>query len=201
MEKRESYTLQDPPLARLLFSDTRLAGLWLVVRLWLGWQWFQAGWNKLGNPGWMDTGVAIQKFWERAVAIPEQGKPAIAYDWYRGFLQFLLEGGHYVWFAKLIAVGETVVGIALILGAFTGIAAFFGAFMNWHFVMAGTASTNALLLAAGVLLVMAWKTAGWIGLDRWLLPATGTPWQPGKAFFHPGSRAANRPTPVQESKA
>ena len=33
---------------------------------------------------------------------------------------------------------------ALILGAFTGIAAFFGAFMNWNYIMDGSASTNAL---------------------------------------------------------
>ncbi|HLF03982.1 MAG TPA: hypothetical protein VI855_02045 [Dehalococcoidia bacterium] len=26
------------------------------------------------------------------------------------------------------------------------------------------------------------KTAGWWGLDRWLLPAVGTPWQAGGLF-------------------
>jgi thiosulfate dehydrogenase [quinone] large subunit len=71
-----------------------------------------------------------------------------------------------------------IVGIALIIGAFTGIAAFFGIFMNWHYVMAGAASTNAMLLAVGLVLVLAWKTAGWIGADRSLLPLVGTPWQP-----------------------
>jgi thiosulfate dehydrogenase [quinone] large subunit len=54
--------------------------------------------------------------------------------------------------------------------------------LNWNFVMAGTASTNALLFAISTWLVLAWKTAGWIGLDRWLLPALGTPWRPGGVF-------------------
>ncbi|MBI2886503.1 MAG: DoxX family membrane protein [Chloroflexi bacterium] len=161
--------------------------MWLLIRLWLGVEWLQSGVGKLGQPGWMETGATLQKFWERAVVIPEQGRPVIAYDWYRGFLQLLLEGGHYTWFAKLVAVGETAVGLALILGLFTGMAAFFGVFMNWHFVMAGTASVNALLGLVGVLLVMAWKTAGWIGLDRWVLPAVGTPWQPGGLFFPPAA--------------
>jgi thiosulfate dehydrogenase [quinone] large subunit len=127
----------------------------------------------------MSTGEAIQGFWMRAAKIPEPpAKPIIAYDWYRDFIQFLLDGGHYVWFGKLIAISEFTVGVALVLGAFVGIAAFAGAFMNWHFMMAGTASINPMLIILSILLILAWKTAGWIGLDRWLLPAVGTPWQP-----------------------
>ena len=82
-------------------------------------------------------------------------------------------------FGKLIAFGETTVGIALILGAFTGLAAVTGAFMNLNFMLAGSASTNPVLLLLGFLLVLAWKTAGYIGLDRWLLPLLGTPWERG----------------------
>lgn len=171
---------EDPPLARLLFSDPRLAWLWLPLRVWLGWQWLDAGRHKLADPRWMETGDAIRGFWERAATIPEQGRPLVAYEWYRDFLRFLLEGGHHVWFAKLVAFGETAIGVALVLGALTGIAAFFGVFMNWHFIMAGTASTNALLGVVGVLIVLAWKSAGWWGLDRWLLPLLGTPWRPGR---------------------
>ena len=48
--------------------------------------------------------------------------------------------------------------------------------------MAGTASTNGMLFAIATWLVLAWRNAGWIGLDRWLLPALGTPWKPGGMF-------------------
>ena len=88
----------------------------------------------------------------------------------------------YTWFAKVVTFGEMAIGIALVLGAFTGVAAFAGGFMNWNFVMAGAASTNGLLFAVATWLVLAWKTAGWIGLDRWLLRALGTPWRPGYLF-------------------
>jgi thiosulfate dehydrogenase (quinone) large subunit len=54
--------------------------------------------------------------------------------------------------------------------------------MNWSFIMAGSASTNGMLFAIATWLVLAWRNAGWIGLDRWLLPALGTPWEPGKVF-------------------
>lgn len=173
---RRGTIVQDPPLARFLFSDTRMAAVWLVVRVLVGWSWLTSGWGKLGQPGWMQGGEALRGFWERAAAIPETGRPPIAYDWYRSFIQGLLDSEAYTWFAPLIAVGETLVGIALIIGAFVGIAAFFGVFMNWNFIMAGTASTNGLLGVAGLLLILAWKIAGWYGADRWLLRWLGTPW-------------------------
>jgi thiosulfate dehydrogenase [quinone] large subunit len=180
-----NVVLDDPPFLRALTSDTRFAWLWLPLRLYVGWTWLSSGWGKVQNPAWMDTGQALRGFWENAVRV--EPRPVIALDWYRGFLQSMLEAGAYTWFAKIIAVGELVIGIALILGAFTGLAAFSAGFLNWNFVMAGTASTNALLFAISTWLVLAWKTAGWIGLDRWLLPMLGTPWRPGRAF--------NRDTP------
>jgi thiosulfate dehydrogenase [quinone] large subunit len=173
--KRRTY-VSDPPLARLLFSDTRLAWLWLAVRLYLGYAWLSSGLGKITNPAWTETGIALMGFWTNAISVPEQGKPPITFDWYREFISFLLNGGHYVWFAKLIVFGEIAVGIALILGAFVGIVAFFGAFMNWNFMMAGTASTNPVLFSLAILIMLAWKTAGHYGLDRWLLPLLGTPW-------------------------
>ncbi|MBI4200554.1 MAG: DoxX family membrane protein [Chloroflexi bacterium] len=169
----------DPPFARTLFANPEYAWIWLVVRLYVGWQWLDAGWHKLSDPKWMETGTTLKGFWERAVAIPQQGRPLIAYDWYRGGLEFLLNGGHYTWFAKLVAVGETLLGVALIVGIFVGISAVVGGFMNWNFMMAGSASTNPVMLVLSFGLVLAWKTAGYWGVDRWLLPALGTPWQPG----------------------
>ena len=42
--------------------------------------------------------------------------------------------------------------------------------------MAGTVSLNPEMLIISVFIILAWKTAGWWGLDRWLLPSLGTPW-------------------------
>ena len=170
--------IPDPPIARLLFSSTKLAWLWVIVRLYLGYQWINAGLHKVEGDGWVNNGgAALKGFWTSAVKIPEQGKPPIAFDWYRDFIQGMLDSGSYSWFAKLVAVGEVLVGVALIVGLFVGIAAFFGAFMNWNFMLAGSASTNPVLMVAAIFLVLAWKTAGYWGLDRFVLPIVGTPWQ------------------------
>jgi len=169
--------IEDPPLARFLFSDTRLAWLWTIVRVLIGISWLQAGLHKVSDAGWMQTGDALKGFWAGALAIPDGGKSKIAFEWYRTFLQGLMDSGSYVWFAKLVAVGEVLVGVALIVGAFVGIVAFFGAFMNWNYIMAGTASTNPLLLIGGIALILAWKIAGYYGADYFLLSYLGTPWK------------------------
>ena len=170
--------ITDPPFTRKMFSETGAwTWVWAVVRLYVGYEWLTAGWHKVTSAAWMNGGTALKGFWEQAVAIPAApAKPAITYGWFRDFLQALLAGGHYTWFAKVIACGELLVGVALILGAFVGIAAFFGAFMNFNFMLAGSASSNPVLFLGAVLLMLAWKTAGYWGLDRWLLQRLGTPW-------------------------
>lgn len=173
---RSGRRIQDPPLARRLLGDTRAGWLWLIPRIWLGYMWLQAGIGKLSNPSWTVTGEALKGFWTAAVAVPDTGRPAIAYGWYRTFLYVLLDSGAYTWFAKVIVVGEIVVGLALVLGAFTGLAAFAGGFMNWNYMMAGSASVNPVYFVIAVALILAWKVAGAIGLDHFLLPLIGTPW-------------------------
>lgn len=174
---RKGTVVQDPPIARFLFSDPRMSFVWLALRVWLGYQWLHAALGKIDNPAWVQTGDALKGFWTGAVAIPVDGRPPIAFDWYRNFLQAMLDAEAYVWFAKLVAYGELLIGIALIIGAFTGIAAFFSGFMNWNFMMAGSASTNPMLFVIAVGLILAWKTAGYLGADYFLLSWLGTPWQ------------------------
>ena len=173
---RPHREIQDPPLAKFLFSDTRSAWLWLLVRLYLGWEWLSHGWEKIQSPAWQ-TGAALRGFWENSIQVPEGGRPTVAFDWYRSFLEFLYNTNSHTWFGPLVSWGEFLVGLGLILGAFVGVSALFGAFMNWNFIMAGAASTNGLFLVLAILLVLAWKVAGYIGLDYYLLPRLGTPWQ------------------------
>jgi thiosulfate dehydrogenase [quinone] large subunit len=148
-----------------------LAGLiWLPIRVWVGWQWLEAGLHKVESAAWMQTGTALKGFWAGAVAVPATGTAPIHYAWFRAFLQMMLNAQAYTWFAKLVAVGELLVGVALILGIFTGFSAFMGGLMNWNYMMAGSASTNPMLFLIAVGLVLAWKIAGYFGADYFLVP-------------------------------
>jgi thiosulfate dehydrogenase [quinone] large subunit len=175
--------VHDPAFWRLLTGNVYFSLLWLPIRLFVGREWLSSGVGKFGNPDWMETGVALQGFLQGAVAIPEApARPRITYDWYRDFLQFILDQEAYTWFAPIVVWGELLVGLGLIFGALVGMAAFFGTILNFNFLLAGTASSNPVLFGLGVLLVLAWKVAGFWGLDRWLLPLLGTPWTTGRLF-------------------
>ena len=178
---QDDGVVQNPTIAHFLFDSVRSAPLWLGARIYIGYAWFDAGWHKIIDPEWM-AGAGIRGYWQRAVAVPEQGSPKITYDWFRVFLQGLLDGGHQTWFGPFVAWGEVLVGIALVVGALVGVAAFFGALMNMSFMLAGSASTNPVLFSLAILMILAWKVGGYIGVDRFLLPLLGAPWSPGKVF-------------------
>lgn len=194
LTRKQHRVIDDPPFVYRLFNDARFAVFWLVVRVWLGWQWIDAASHKIGNPAWTETGEALLGYWQRAVAIPEQGRPLITFDWYRDFLQSLIDANAHTWFAQVVSYGELLIGIALIIGAFVGIAAFFGAFMNMNFMLAGSASTNPVLFLAALGLMFAWKIGGFIGLDYFLLNLIGTPWNRKVVQAEPELKA--RPAPA-----
>ncbi len=167
------------PLEVALFNNTGpITIFWLVIRLWLGFQWAQAGWLKLSNPQWMD-GTKISDFWKTSLA--QYGKPNsnVAFDWYAGFLKGLQDNGAQTWFAPLIAWAEFLGGIALMLGLLTGLTALLLAFLNFNYMLAGSAGLNPVYMLLAILLVVAWKNAGWWGLDRFILRASDPPAKPG----------------------
>ena len=73
--------------------------------------------------------------------------------------------------------GQTLVAIAVILGALTGAAAFVGGLLSLESTIHSSAAMTPTVFVIIVGLVLAWKSAGWIGFDRWLLPLVGMPWR------------------------
>ena len=174
---RKGQTLETPSIINFFFNDKRASVIWLIARVWLGYQWIQASLHKLSSPDWMVTGDALKGFWMGAVKVNEAtGKTAAAYGWYVKFLQSMLDAQAYTWFAKVIAVSEFTFGILLIAGIFVGGTAFFAGFMNWNFIMAGSASVNGVFFGLSVLLVLAWKIAGYLGADYFILPHVADLW-------------------------
>ncbi len=173
--------VDDPIWWKLLLGNVFFSLIWLPVRFFVGREWLVAGEEKIRGGTWK-TGEGLAGFWTGAVAVPEGGRPAITYAWYREVLQYMLDHKWYTWFADVVMWGEVLVGIGILVGALVGIAAFFGTAMNFSFQLAGTASSNPVLFGLSVFLILAWKVAGFWGIDRYLLPVLGTPWHRGSIF-------------------
>jgi thiosulfate dehydrogenase (quinone) large subunit len=188
----QTVEVEGPAFVRYLFSNTRAGLIWLPIRIFVGFQWVDAGWHKLTGEGWVDGGASLLGYWTNAVKIPEEGRPPISFEWYRTVLQSLIDSGAHSWFAWLITLGELAVGIGLLTGTLVGIAAFFGALMNMSFLLAGSASSNPVLFTFAIGLILAWKVAGYYGVDRYLLPMLGVPWHSKIATG--GGQPATAPT-------
>jgi thiosulfate dehydrogenase [quinone] large subunit len=169
--------IEESPVSKFLFSNTKMSWFWLIVRVYVGWQWLSAGWEKVTDPAWTGrtSGSALGGFMKGALSKTTGAHPDVS-GWYASFLQSTVMPHLSTW-AHVIAYGELLVGVALIIGAFTGITAFFGLFMNLNYLLAGTVSINPVLFTLSIGLILAWKISGYIGVDKFLLPALGTPWQ------------------------
>lgn len=184
--------LQDHPIEVALFNETGpITGLWLVVRVWLGAQWATIGWDTLHDPRWMD-GTRLREIGQTAVSPPYA---TVVQDWYGDLLRTLLANEAAAWLAPLAALAALGAGLGLILGLFTGGAALGAAFLSFNLLLLGSVGADPVALLGALVLIMAWKNAGWWGVDRILLPALGTPWHPGPAFHH--ARPFHYPLPPE----
>ena len=170
----------EPAISRFFTGSTGSAALWFVVRMYVGAEWLLAGWEKVISPAWGTSGKAITGFVMGALAKTSGANPAVQ-GWYASFLHnFVLPNAGF--FSFIVTWGEVAVGLGILLGILTGIAAGFGVLMNLNYLLAGTVSINPILGMVALFLVFSWRVCGWLGLDSWLLPALGLPWKPGTLF-------------------
>lgn len=138
------------------------SGVLVLIRIYLGVQFLQAGWGKVTG------GFDSSGFLQGAIAKASGDHPAVQ-GWWAAFLEgFALPNVGL--FNFLVAWGEFLVGIALILGIFTTFSALMGITMNFAFLFSGTVSTNAQMVLLTIFVLVAGANAGRYGLDRWVLP-------------------------------
>jgi thiosulfate dehydrogenase [quinone] large subunit len=167
------------PSGNLRFADwlfrSRAAGvLWLVARLWLGYEWLNAGYQKLWGSEkaafWYGGGAGVKGFSTAGIAGSATGKGGASYGWWAGFLHnFVIPNSS--WIAKLVTLSEFAIGALLILGLFTGAAAFAEIGLNIIYMFSGSAGINPAYAIVSLFLILAWRNAGYFGLDRFALPA------------------------------
>jgi len=139
------------------------------------------------RPALQSSGTAVTGFVSGALKLTSGAHPAVQ-GWYAWFLQNTVTPNAGL-FSFLVSWGEVAVGLGLLLGLLTGIAAGFGILMNMNFLLAGAVSINPVLGMLGLFLCLSWRVCGWIGVDSQLLPALGLPWKPGVWFRSPGTVA------------
>lgn len=174
-------------LARFFFRSPAASWIWLAVRLYIGYQWITAGIEKFQSSVWMN-GTELNGFVHGALSQVSGAHPNVQ-GWYASFLSHGVLGAVGFW-TYLIPIGETAVGALLILGLFTGVAAFAGAFMNLNYMLAGAVSTNPILFVPSIFLVLAYRNAGLLGLDRWV---SRLPHHPGPMGDVPSVPTGRRP--------
>jgi thiosulfate dehydrogenase [quinone] large subunit len=118
---------------------------------------------------WNGGGAAVKGFATAGVAGSATGKGGASYGWFAGFLHnFVVPNAS--WIAKLITLSELAIGALLILGLFTGAAAIAGLGLNLVYMFSGSAGVNPAFALVALLLILAWRNAGYFGLDRVAIP-------------------------------
>lgn len=142
-----------------------------LLRIYVGWQWIEAGWHK------MTDGFDAGGFLKNAVAKPlvDRATNETLYPNYTYFLDHFAQPNVKL-INVLVAYGEFLIGVGLIVGGLTAAAAFFGMLLNFLFLFAGTVSTNPWLLLLGMIVFIAGVNAGRFGLDYYLMPLLRKGW-------------------------
>lgn len=147
----------------------------LFLRLYLGYAFltagigkFQTGFNANSVSGFLKGGLAQTHDALLATkGAAAAAHPSVTDTW--GWLishVFLPNAGI---FALVVKSGEVLIGLGLILGCFTTLAALFGMIMNFSFLLTGTISTNPQMIL-GFLVIIAFGAASYqIGLDRFFM--------------------------------
>src|ERR1700683_5252699 len=92
--------------------------LWLLARLWLGYGWLNAGYQKLWGSEkavfWNGGGGGVKGFATAGVAGSTAGKGGASYGWWAGFLHnFVIPNAS--WIGKVISVRELLIGGGVVL--------------------------------------------------------------------------------------
>ncbi len=172
---RAFLSYPEPWLSKAVFASRASVPFWTIVRLYLGYLWLMAGWGKITNPAWVgpEAGGAVKGFLNNALTLTTGDHPSVQ-GWYAWMIETIFLPNAAV-MSHLVAFGEVLVGLALILGLLTGLSAFAGGFLNAAFLFAGTVSTNPLMFVLATWLVLAWRVSGYWGLDYFVLPWLGAP--------------------------
>jgi thiosulfate dehydrogenase [quinone] large subunit len=157
----EPSEVATPHALQWLTRSKLMAVAWTAMRIWLGVMWIDAGTAKLwgAESAAFLHGAGVKGFASHGV---------VAYSWWGTFLHgFVVPNAG--WIGVLVAVSEFAIGIALVLGFLTPIAALGSLALLFTYVMSGTASVCALYALFAIVILATWRTSSWLGVDGFVV--------------------------------
>jgi thiosulfate dehydrogenase [quinone] large subunit len=160
-------------LVKTLFRNVALTSLiWVIARILLAYIWLPSGLSKVVGPesaDWVgpDAGTAVAGYLRAALAGTEGQHPDV-YRWYAWLIQNVLLPNAVI-FSYAVAVGQVLIGLAILLGFFTRLSTAVALLMNLAAFYAGTVSRLPYVLPLELGIVFLGYYAGNYGLDGQLL--------------------------------
>jgi thiosulfate dehydrogenase [quinone] large subunit len=144
-----------------LMGEVQRDSAYLVpLRLFIGIGWVRAGLEKLIEVNWQN-GSALVTFFNQQVSGGH-----VSFPFYRNMIQgfFTPQALSLSW---VIMIGQLLVGMAVMAGAFTNFALLCGVFMNFNFIFSGQVNPSAFYIVIQMALFMG-NAGAIIGIDQFL---------------------------------
>ena len=149
-------------LIRWPFTNRLSSPIWLALRLYIAWIWYQMSISKF-QAGWLASDPVGQMF--KAI---EKGTIAVPLPFYRGVAGALLDAGISPIISHSMPFLEMAVALSLATGVLVPAAAVGAILLNINIILSGigTPAFDGPIIAAQVLMVMSYRVVGGIGFER-----------------------------------
>jgi thiosulfate dehydrogenase [quinone] large subunit len=144
------------------FTSRYTAPLWLALRLYIGWIFFQMGLNKM-EAGWLNsdpTGDLLK--------LVANGKIPVPFEFYRGVADLLIGAGVTSVLSYTMPFMELAIALAFFSGVLTPLAAFGAILLNINFILAGIGQIglDGPIIIANIMFILSYRVVGVIGFEK-----------------------------------
>ena len=168
-QQPSTYTTNESSIGKRLFAAIRWpftnkysSPIWLALRLYIGWIWFQMSISKL-QAGWVTSDPIGQM-----LKLIENGTIAVPLPFYRGVAGALVDAGVTPMLSHSMPFMEMAVAISFFRGVLVPVAAVGAILLNINFLLSGigTLPLDGPVIAAQILFILSFRVVGTIGFEK-----------------------------------